>query len=165
MSERFDRAVNAVIAVSTVAAVAIMLQRTVLPRGGSSVAADSLVRLPSKNFALLTQSGFRRGSPSSPATIVEFIDMECAFCRRYHDEVIKPALVEFGDSLSIVHVHFPLPNHRFARIAAQAVECAGEQSRHAEMVDALFAKQDSLGLLSWGRFGLDAGVRDTSSLK
>jgi protein-disulfide isomerase len=58
-------------------------------------------------------------------------------------------------------VHFPLPQHRFARPAARAAECAALEGRFSEMHDVLMAKQDSFGLKSWTSYARDASVKDT----
>jgi protein-disulfide isomerase len=53
--------------------------------------------------------------------------------------------------------------HRFALGAARATECARGEDKFGSMVDALFNKQDSLGLKSWVSYGVDAGLRDTAA--
>jgi hypothetical protein len=57
----------------------------------------------------------------------------------------------------MVFVHFPLPIHRFAVQAAQATECASLKGRFLNFIDAVYRKQDSLGLKSWGSYALEAG--------
>lgn len=49
---------------------------------------------------------------------------------------------------------------RFALPAARGSECAANPGRFAEYVTAVFRKQDSLGLRTWGAFAEDAGVPD-----
>ena len=62
--------------------------------------------------------------------------------------------------MSTSFVHFPLDFHRFARPAARAAECAAAQDRFDEFADALFEKQDSLGLKPWGAYANAARVPD-----
>jgi protein-disulfide isomerase len=52
--------------------------------------------------------------------------------------------------------------HRFARPAARALECAGDQLRFGEFVEAVYLQQDSLGLKPWTSIARDAGVTDTA---
>jgi protein-disulfide isomerase len=59
-------------------------------------------------------------------------------------------------------VHFPLRSHRLALPAARAAECAAEQGAFEEMHRTLFARQDSLGLKSWGSYAAEAGIPDTA---
>jgi protein-disulfide isomerase len=55
-----------------------------------------------------------------------------------------------------------LPQHRFAKLAATAAECAGEQNRFAAMHDLLFQKQDSFGIKPWSNFATESGVIDSA---
>ncbi|MGQ0765436.1 MAG: DsbA family protein [Gemmatimonadota bacterium] len=103
---------------------------------------------PVPNFQQIVAAGLRIGAPLAPVTVVEFTDLECPFCARFH-EVYRSLVVQHGANLSLVFVHFPLPSHRFAKPAAQAAECAAEAGRFAQFVDLVFQKQDSLGLLSF----------------
>jgi protein-disulfide isomerase len=115
-----------------------------------------------ENWHDVVAVGHRLGSEDAPITLVEFGDFECPFCKRFAEHVhrLKERL---GDSLAFVYVHYPLSRHRFAIPAARAAECAGEQGRFHEYHDALFAKQDSLGLKSWLSFAEDAGVSDIAT--
>jgi protein-disulfide isomerase len=98
------------------------------------------------------------GDVNAPVKLVEFGDLECPFCGAFHSSVLT-LQQRFGNRLAYVFVHFPIPSHRFARPAARALECAGEQGRFFEMLTALYAGQDSFGLKSWAGYAEDAGVR------
>lgn len=68
-----------------------------------------------------------RGNPNAPVKIVEYSDMECPFCKRFH-ETMKQASTEYGDKVAWVYRHFPLDQlHSKARKEAVASECAAEQ--------------------------------------
>ncbi|MCC6316568.1 MAG: thioredoxin domain-containing protein [Gemmatimonadaceae bacterium] len=112
----------------------------------------------------LVEKGVFVGNPGAPVTVVEFSDLECPFCKKFH-ETLSAARTRYGDSLAFVHVYFPLPMHRFARPAARAAECARGQGRFYEFVSAVFAKQDSLGLRSWVDYAIDAKVGDTVTFR
>jgi protein-disulfide isomerase len=75
------------------------------------------------------------------ATLVEFIDFECPFCRKLHHE-LKPVLRDYRGRVRVVRKHVPLPNHTNAVFAARAACCAEEQGRGDEMADALFQSHD-----------------------
>lgn len=102
------------------------------------------------------------GPPDARAYLIELVDIECTFCRRFHLEALQAARERFGDQLAIAYVHWPLAHHRFARAGAEAAECASRQHRFGAYIDALFAKQDSLGLKPWTSYAIDAGVSDTT---
>ena len=65
--------------------------------------------------------------------------------------------------VALVFIHYPLQMHKFAILAARAADCAGEQNRFGGLVDAIFERQDSLGLKTWISYARDAGVADTNA--
>ena len=70
-----------------------------------------------------------RGNPSAPVKIVEFSDLECPFCKTFHQTMMQ-AMDEYGKAGKVawVYRHFPLDElHPVkARKAAVASECAAE---------------------------------------
>ncbi len=75
------------------------------------------------------------------ATIVEFLDFQCPYCRKQH-ETMKEVLTDYSDKVRLVYKHVPLSNHKFARGAAKAACCAEEQGRLFELADELFTTDD-----------------------
>jgi protein-disulfide isomerase len=67
--------------------------------------------------------------------------------------------------VALVYRHYPLPYHKNAVPAAQASVCAARQGRFEEYHDALFAQQDSLGLIPWTRLASTAGVPDVAEFQ
>jgi uncharacterized membrane protein/protein-disulfide isomerase len=80
------------------------------------------------------------------ATIVEFIDLECPFCRRQHARMSRVLAELVGEDeappVQLVYKHLPLRMHPHAREAARFACCAEEQGRGQEMVDALFSRDE-----------------------
>lgn len=107
--------------------------------------------------------GVPGGVPSAPVQIVQFADLECPACREFEVRTLSVARDQYGDRLGAAYVHFPLPYHRFARIAAQAAECADTQGRFQPFVTTVYARQDSIGLKPWVSYALDAGIVDTAA--
>jgi protein-disulfide isomerase len=99
------------------------------------------------------------GNSDARVRIVEFADLECPFCQRFHESFERA--LENSEDVALYFIHFPLLHHKFAMPAAKAAECAGEQGRFGEMVSSIFRNQDSLGLKSWGSYANDAMVSDT----
>jgi len=86
------------------------------------------------------------GRPDAPVTIVEFSDLQCPFCKRFHADVyteIKKSYIDTG-KVRFVSRDFPLDFHPFAFQAAEAARCAGDQGRYWEVREALFANASAL---------------------
>ncbi|BCX15264.1 MAG: hypothetical protein KatS3mg097_156 [Candidatus Parcubacteria bacterium] len=83
-----------------------------------------------------------RGNKDAKITMIEFSDFQCPFCKRMKPTIDR-LLNEYSNQIRLVYKHFPLDSiHPFARKAAEASECAGEQGKFWEYHDALFAIQD-----------------------
>ena len=94
-------------------------------------------------------AGYTLGSDSAPVEVTEYSDFECPFCARFANlqmPAIKRQLIETG-KVRWRYREFPLDIHRYARYAALAAQCAGEQGRFWEMHDALFGDH------SWAQTG------------
>lgn len=97
----------------------------------------------SKVYDLPIGRSYVLGNPQAPITIVEFSDIECPFCSRFHP-VIKDVLKAYPDKVKIVFKHYPLPFHQQARLAAKAVLAAGLQGKAFELLDVLFLNNKNL---------------------
>ncbi|MDB4930142.1 MAG: hypothetical protein JWM10_2626, partial [Myxococcaceae bacterium] len=75
------------------------------------------------------------------ATIVEFVDFECPFCRR-QQEALAPVLASYGPRVRVIRKNVPLSFHEHARDAARAACCADEQGRGEAVAAALFRAED-----------------------
>ncbi len=75
------------------------------------------------------------------ATVVEFVDFECPFCRR-QQEALAPVLASYDGRVRLVRRNVPLSFHPHARDAARAQCCAEEQGRGDRMAEALFTADD-----------------------
>lgn len=87
-----------------------------------------------------------RGNPDAPVTIVEYSDFQCPYCARGY-QTMEEVLAKYPEDVKFVFQHFPLDSiHPWARPAAIATECAGDQKPEAfwTLHDAYFANQGSL---------------------
>ena len=87
-----------------------------------------------------------RGSADAPLTVVEFLDYQCPYCRRFEAEVwprLKRNYVDTGKVRFIVR-DLPLSFHAHAQPAAEAAHCAAEQGRFWPMHEALLASGSDL---------------------
>ena len=112
-------------------------------------------------LAQITDADHVRGSEDAEITVIEFSDVQCSYCAKFH-ETMKQIVADYGGKVNWVYRHFPLESiHPQARPAASAAECAGEQGKFWEFLDEAVANQGSLGddyyLQLAGTFNLDLG--------
>jgi protein-disulfide isomerase len=87
------------------------------------------------------------GSVDAPVTLVEFSDYQCPFCKRFFDTTLPALKTEYIETgkLRYVFRDFPLDQiHPFARKAAEAAHCTGDQGKYWEMHDVMFQNQRAL---------------------
>jgi protein-disulfide isomerase len=109
------------------------------------------------SWSELSTGKSRLDTLGGPATLVEFSDYECPFCRQVN------ATIDSGVAagrLRIVYRHFPLSIHPAADGAARAAVCAEAQGRfiqmHARLMTTKLWQRDS----NWTREATAAGVTD-----
>ncbi len=86
-------------------------------------------------------------------------DFQGAFGKRFYDETFPVIRQFYGDDLDITFRHFPLEAiHPYAWRAAEAAECARDQDKFREYVDALFAHQNQLDEPAFRQYAADTGL-------
>ncbi|MBI2573880.1 MAG: DsbA family protein [Candidatus Wildermuthbacteria bacterium] len=102
-----------------------------------------------------------RGSLSAPVKIVEFSDLQCPFCQRFHP-ALKQVFDEYKGKIAWVYKHFPLTQiHSEAQPSAEAAECVAAQKGEDgfwQFIDGVFAKQDKIGPELYRELARSAGV-------
>ncbi len=63
------------------------------------------------------------GPASAPVTIVEYADLQCPMCAKFHDFLESELLPHYGDKVRLVFKEFPLPIHDWSMTAAIADQC------------------------------------------
>lgn len=99
------------------------------------------------------------GPPAAPVTVVVFSDFQCPFCAVLMKR-LRTLRDRYPREIAVVYRHFPLPVHSYAVAAVRASECAAAQGRFEQFHDALFAAQDSIGVVPWDGFATTAGITD-----
>jgi protein-disulfide isomerase len=80
------------------------------------------------NLKPVTAADHIRGDINAPVKIVEFSDIDCPFCKRFHS-TMQEVMKTYGDSGKVawVYRHFPLTQlHPDAANKAEASECVAE---------------------------------------
>lgn len=73
-----------------------------------------------------------RGNPNAKVTLVNFDDLECPFCARFHAELFPAVMDRYKGLLRIIYVDFPLTQiHPWAMHAAVDANCLAAQSHKA----------------------------------
>jgi len=96
------------------------------------------------------------------AKIVEFVDVECPFCREQHARLAAVVSDLGADNVEVQVHHVPLPQHAHARPAAEIVCCSEALGRGPAVLDALMVADD-LGVEACRTAAIAAGV-DPSAL-
>lgn len=101
------------------------------------------------------------GRADAPVTIVEFSDYQCPFCRRFYTTTLVALKKDYIDAGKVRYVFrdYPLDElHSYARKAAEAAHCAGEQGKYWQMHDTLFQNQSTLDLPQLAEHARSVGV-------
>jgi protein-disulfide isomerase len=86
------------------------------------------------------------GKADAPLVLIEYTDLQCPFCQQFHNtayEQIKKNYIDTGKVLFLSR-DFPLDFHPWARPAAIAARCAGDQGKFWELRNVLIANADKL---------------------
>jgi protein-disulfide isomerase len=83
------------------------------------------------------------GSAKAPITIEVFSDFECPACKGLHDETLRLLMKDYvvTGKVYLIYRDFPLPLHKYSRLAASYACAAARIGRYAEVADALFLNQ------------------------
>jgi protein-disulfide isomerase len=89
--------IAAVVAVAVIVAIVLGV---VLSGGSSSSSSTSAAQLPdatdvAQQFAGIPQHGNVLGKPSAPVTVIEYIDLQCPFCRQFETEAMPTILQRY----------------------------------------------------------------------
>ena len=101
-----------------------------------------------------------RGDQKAPIAIVEYTDLQCPYCSKFHKEtwpLIKRDLVDTGKVVFYTH-DFPLPMHPNAFPAAVADLCAGVFNKFWEARDWMASNPDKLDPENVGALLGDLGL-------
>lgn len=102
---------------------------------------------PLNSIPDITDKDHIRGNRNAKLVLVEYSDLECPFCKKFHP-TMKQVLKEYGDKVAWIYRHYPLPFHPNAQKEAEASECAAEQGGNITFwnyIDAILDRTSSDG--------------------
>ena len=131
--------------VLAVAARPLLDARPARARFAHAAAIMAIGVLPTVGVELALRSSAEQPAPpvaSGAARIVEFLDIECPFCREQYAR-LQRIVAELGrDRLEVVVRHLPIPRHEHAREAARVACCGAEQGHGEAVLGALMSADD-----------------------
>lgn len=98
-------------------------------------------------IAKVTKDEHIIGSPNAKVTIVEYSDLECPFCKRFHP-TMQQVVKDYGNQVAWIYRHFPLSFHANAQKESEASECAAELGGNEafwKFIDAIYERTTSNG--------------------
>lgn len=81
-----------------------------------------------------------KGDKEAKITLIEYSDFQCPACGSYYP-IIKKINDDLSAQVRFAYRHFPLPQHKNAKLAATVAESAGKQGKFWEMHDLIFQNQ------------------------
>lgn len=102
---------------------------------------------PARPVTMSVGDGPALGNAAAPITIIEFSDYQCPFCKQHFTNTLSALKADYIDAGKVRYEFrdFPLDSiHPFARKAAEAAHCAGDQGKFWDMHDVMFNNQGVL---------------------
>lgn len=105
-------------------------------------------------LAAVSDTDWNRGEANAPVTFVEYSDLECPFCKRFH-QTMQQVMQNYQGQVRWVYRHFPLETlHSKAPKESAAAECTGELGGN----DAFWKFIDRVYEITPSNDGLDAAT-------
>ncbi|XPF96146.1 DsbA family protein [Colwellia sp. RE-S-Sl-9] len=138
-------------------------QLSILGRNQKAIAKKLGMGSTKKQPVLTIGNSASIGNESAKVVLVEFTDLHCPFCKKFHDNVLPDLEKQYIDTgkLRFVGKNYPIVQlHKNAAVAAFALECARESGDYKQAKSWLFAKGKAFNKDAMDEFttamGLDA---------
>ncbi len=105
---------------------------------------NRIATTPVSRDQLIASHSYIKGNRDAKVSLVEFGDFQCPACAAAYP-IVEQLLASYKDNpdVNFVFRHFPLPQHQFALLSAEAAEAAGAQGKYWEMYDLLYKNQNA----------------------
>lgn len=116
------------------------------PGGAGAVEAPPPAQQAAKKPELTSDDRIR-GNKNAKVALIEYSDMECPFCKRFHP-TMQQVMAEYKDQVKWVYRDYPLNFHQNAQKEAEAGWCIfelGGNDAFWKFVDTLFERTTSNG--------------------
>ena len=120
--------------------------RPVVPNRLEAKAAKP-IRLPQSRVTaapLTAPRGFKEtGSPAAQITVELYMDFECPPCATFYNQTMPQIVSDYVDTgkVKLLRRDFPLPQHKYARLAARYANAAGLIGKYNEVSDQIIKSQ------------------------
>ncbi len=132
----------AIIIAGALVAAAVYFGGDGVPSGTDSVRGSQPSGLGTAAVVAISMSDHIYGNPNAPIKIVEYSDLECPFCKRFH-ETMKRVVADSNGQVAWVYRNFPLAQlHPNAQGLAEAAECVASvagNDAYWKFLDEIFA--------------------------
>ncbi len=116
---------------------------------------------------VVSDDDYVRGDKNADLTLIEYSDLECPFCQRFHP-TMKQIMDEYDGKVKWVYRHFPLSFHANAQKESEAALCVGSlggADKKWEFMDTIFERTTATGtgfaLENLGPLAKEVGVDQT----
>jgi protein-disulfide isomerase len=122
---------------------------------------------PAKVSVTVKDTDYIRGDKNATVTLIEYSDLECPYCQRFHTSMEK-LMTEFQGKIRWIYRHFPLTFHANAQKEAEAAECVGKlggADKYWTFVDKIYERTKTGGtgfaLTSLPKLAREVGVSES----
>lgn len=116
--------------------------------GTGNVAGDSdTAPTGSVDVKPVSDTEYIRGNADAAVTIIEYSDLECPYCKNFHNTMYE-VMETYPNDVRWIFRHYPLSFHANAQKEAEAAECVAEQGgaqAYWDFIDTIFDRTTANG--------------------